>query len=65
MHGGALVAIEADPLFNAGSTFTGYTFYGTMHVPADGRDNREPLAAAWISVTPPAPAAPIPSPPPS
>jgi hypothetical protein len=45
--GGPLVSIEADPEFDAGSTPTGYTFYGTALAGSSGRDNREPLGAAW------------------
>ena len=44
--GDALVHIEADPLFNALSTPTGYTFYGRYTAPS-GFDNREPLGTAW------------------
>jgi hypothetical protein len=45
--GGALVSIEADPEFDATSTPTGYTFYGTALAGTGGYDNREPLAAVW------------------
>lgn len=44
--GDNMVHIEADPLFNAGSTPTGQTYYGRYTAPSGG-DNREPLATAW------------------
>jgi hypothetical protein len=44
--GDNLVHIEADGLFNAASTPTGYTFYGRYTFPTGG-DNREPLGTTW------------------
>lgn len=44
-YGGPLVAIEADAAFTAGSTSTGYTFYGTSG--SLGADNREPLGGVY------------------
>lgn len=47
-YGGPLVSLEADSGFNATSTPTGYTFWGTLlHTPGLGSDNREPLGAVW------------------
>ncbi len=42
----SLVHIEADSAFNADSTPTGYTFYGT-YLEGTGADNREPLGTVW------------------
>ncbi len=47
--GEPLVAIEADPQFNAASTPTGYTFYGRYDPGLTGSDNREPLATTWAT----------------
>jgi hypothetical protein len=44
--GDNLVHVEADGLFNAASTVTGYTFYGRYVFPTGG-DNREPLGTTW------------------
>ena len=46
--GDNLVHIEADGLFNATSTPTGYTFYGRYTSPTGG-DNREPLGTTWAT----------------
>ena len=44
-----MVHIEADDLFNAASTPTGYTFYN-RYIPAQaGADNREPLGTTWAT----------------
>ena len=47
--GDNMVHVEADDLFNATSTPTGYTFYN-RYIPAQtGADNREPLGTTWAT----------------
>jgi hypothetical protein len=46
--GDNLVHVEANGLFNATSTPTGYTFYGRYTAPTGG-DNREPLGTTWAT----------------
>ena len=46
--GDNMVHIEADPLFNAADTQTGYTYYGRYTSPL-GSDNREPLSTTWAT----------------